>query len=65
MDTVSECSSAALNGVDVLLWVLFVAVVPRLFVWAYQRPVSRTTEVALTQQEAEPATDAPQLKLAV
>lgn len=65
MDTVSECTSAALNGVDVLLWVLFVAVVPRLFAWAYQRPVSRTTEVALAQQQAETTTDAPQLKLAV
>lgn len=64
MDTTLRCSTAALNGFDVLLWVLFVAVVPRLFTWAYRRPAKRTVKVFLPQP-AETVTEASQLKLAV
>jgi hypothetical protein len=63
MDTALQGSMSALNGLDLVLWVGFLAVATRLLSWAYAKPAR-----ALPQVVAQPVarTGRPtQLKLAV
>jgi hypothetical protein len=64
MDTALHGATAALNGLDLLLWIACIAAATRLMRWAYRRPPLKPA-VELVTQRPEPNQRPVQLKLAV
>lgn len=54
----------ALNGWDIVLWVGFFLVAPRVLAWGYRRPRVKVVVRQMAEPEAR-REESPQLKLAV
>ena len=64
MDTALHGATTALNGLDLLLWMVCLTAATRLMGWAYRRPRAERVAEPVTQR-LEPTQHPVQLKLVV
>ena len=64
MDTALHGATTALNGLDLLLWIVCLTAATRLMGWAYRQPRAERVAEPVTQR-LEPTQHPVQLKLVV